>query len=342
MTKKVLKYMSWILLAYVLVCLVTPFNKTLRNRSIKNQINYLSQLLDKGYDDRLQARFPEGKLFSNCLLALSIIEYCEKNDAAASRYGAMVDKCISRIQSKKALQKFNPDLTPALGMFYQGWSQLVYSSYKESALFRFSNNQEEIVQRVAKTESMFTQLQADSLRIMNSYPESNWPADNLIGIAAMQSESLRMKWIGHLMKTTEHASGLIHHSGSDKHVIRGSSSAMITYCLDKSRYPKSQEYNDKFLATFVDSYLGVQLVKENEDGSDNMDVDSGPVLFGYGASATIMNIKTQASLGNPNARITWAAMNLISAPVNLINRKFLLLKQEPMLDLFMLWASTDL
>ena len=73
-----------------------------------------------------------------------------------------------------------------------------------------------------------------------------------------------------------------------------------------------------------------------------MDADSGPVIFGYGASATIMNIKTQASLKDSKSKITWAAMNTIALPINIFKKKYYILKQEPMLDLFMLWGSTEL
>ena len=73
-----------------------------------------------------------------------------------------------------------------------------------------------------------------------------------------------------------------------------------------------------------------------------MDVDSGPVVLGYGASATIMNIKAQASLKSSKAKRTWAAMNIIGLPVNIFNRKFYIFKKEPMLDLFMLWGSVEL
>lgn len=141
---------------------------------------------------------------------------------------------------------------------------------------------------------------------------------------------------------TEHQSGLIHHAGSNSSQIRGSSSAMITFCLSKAGYQDINKYNNTFQNIFADNYLGVQLIKENEDGSNEMDVDSGPVVFGYGASATIMNIKTQASMDNPKSKFTWAAMNAISAPINVFNKKYYLLKQEPMLDLFMLWGCTEL
>jgi hypothetical protein len=73
-----------------------------------------------------------------------------------------------------------------------------------------------------------------------------------------------------------------------------------------------------------------------------MDVDSGPVVMGYGASATIMNIKAQACIGNTKSRISWAAINLIAVPINIFNKKFYLMKKEPMLDLFMLWGCTEL
>lgn len=72
------------------------------------------------------------------------------------------------------------------------------------------------------------------------------------------------------------------------------------------------------------------------------DVDSGPIVFGYGASATIMNIKAQAVLGVPKAKNTWALINLIGIPINMGYKKFYIFKQEPMLDLFMLWGSVSL
>lgn len=342
MINKIFKYIGFILLTYMLLCLITPFNKTLRNRSIKNQINYLSNILDKGYDDKLQERFPEGKLFSNCLLALSIIEFCDKNGFLDKKYASIVDSCISRIQSNKATRIFESNLQPKYGAFYQGWSNLVYSTYAKSKLIDSSEIRQDVVEMLSKFESNIESIQSDSLRIIETYTESNWPADNLIGIASIKNDSLKSKWITLLINRSTHSSGLIHHSGSDTNIIRGSSSAMITYCLKKSGYEEIEKYNNKFEEVFIDTFLGIQLVKENEDGSNEMDIDSGPILFGYGASATIMNIKTQASLKNSNSKITWATMNLISLPINIFGKKHLILKKEPMLDLFMLWSSTEL
>jgi len=342
MAKRILKYIGLILLIYVFLCLITPFNKTLRNRSIKNQINYLSSILDKGYDDKLQGRFPEGKLFSNCLLALSIIEFCDKNGIVDKKYATIIDNCIRRIQSQNAKNVFNAELQPKYGAFYQGWSNLVYSTYTKSELINFSKYSLDVVEKLENFETTIENIQTDSLRIIETYAGSNWPADNMIGVSSLQNDSLKSTWINLLLNTSEHNSNLIHHSGSQKSIIRGSSTSMITYCLKKSGYERVEDYNKAFEEIFIDTYWGIQLVQENEDGSNNMDVDSGPVLFGYGASATIMNIKTQASLKKPNAKITWAAIHLISLPINIFEKKYLILKKEPMLDFFMLWSSTEL
>ena len=180
MINKTLKRIGIAILVYVFLCLITPFNKVLRNRSIKNQINYLSNILDRGYDDEMQRRFPEGKLFSNALLALSTIEYCERNGKAHEKHAKIVDNCIIRIQTKRALGIFNPNIEPKYGMFYNGWSNYVYSSYIKSSLFNYSRIKDNVTEQKRIIESRLKSTQNDSLRILDTYSEANWPADNLI------------------------------------------------------------------------------------------------------------------------------------------------------------------
>ena len=159
---KFLKYLIFIILAYFVICFVTPFNKSLRHRSIENQINYLSHILDQGYDDQLQSRYPEGKVFSNALLALSIIEHCNKTDNVNSRYSKTVDKCIQRILSENSLKNFHAQINPPYGMFYNGWVNHVLVSYTRSSLFHFSEIQKEILASFQTIESRLIAAQKDS------------------------------------------------------------------------------------------------------------------------------------------------------------------------------------
>ena len=264
------------------------------------------------------------------------------NEKINLKYAAIVDACIMRIQSERALESFNSNLFPKYGMFYNGWSNLVHTKYIDSRLFRLSSIQNKIKDASSAIVRRLSESQRDSVTILPSYADACWPADNLIGMCSVGNDTLRAQWIDVIKNASKHTSGLIHHTGSNVSEIRGSSSAMITYCLNEIGYEKIDQYNSIYKKVFVDNYLGIQLVKENENGSNEMDVDSGPIVFGYGASATIMNIKAQASFNNPEAKLTWGAMNTIAVPINLFGKKYYLLKQEPMLDLFMLWGSTEL
>lgn len=339
--KNLFKYLAYVILAYICFCFITPFSKSLRNRTIRNQISYLSEILNNGYDNELQNRFPEGKLFSNSLLALSVIEYCEGNMHSNKKYAKIVDDCIARIQSEKALENFPYGIQPKYGMFYNAWTNLVYSSYLKSKLIRYSNISSKVKAESKAIKYRIKKALNDSTVILNSYVNEGWPADNLIGAIALDDQDLKQQWINAIKLLSKHPTGLIHHYQKDKNTVRGSSGAMISYGMNKANYPNAVEYNNKFSKIFIDEYLGVQLVKENENGSNVEDVDSGPIVLGYGASATIMNIKTQASYGSSKAKLTWGAINFLGLPVNMLNQKYYLFKKEPMFDLFMLWACSE-
>jgi hypothetical protein len=339
--KRILKVIGLFLLAYIFINLITPYSKFLKNRSINNQINYLSELLDDGYDDVLQDRFPEGKIFSNALLALSIIEHSAKREVLESR-SLIVDRCIKRILSSNAKKTFTKDMNPSYGMFYNAWVLLVLSEYSSSELFLHSNIKERVNENKRLINERLVQAQSNAVVELDSYFDASWPADNLIGLIGLEDESLKREWIKVLFENAKHDSGLIHHSGITPNIVRGSSSAMITYALSKGGYGDDKTYNASFKKLLIDDYLGIQFVKEHENGVSVSDVDSGPVVFGYGASATIMNVKTQAILGEPKAKNTWALMNVIGVPINVCGNKFYLFKREPMFDLFMLWGSVSL
>lgn len=338
---KVAKGMLLVIGVYIAICLITPYSKTLRSSAIRCQISYLSDLLEKGYDDKLQSRYPEGKIFSNALLALSVIEFCDNYKVEDSKYAKIVDRCINRMDSPAAKQYFHKEIVPSYGVFYSGWCNLVYASYSRSSMFKNSQIQGKVLQQSEMIGKRIGSSMQDSISVLPSYAGACWPADNIIGIASLTDRKLASRWLAHLKKQSKHKSGLVHHSCNDQADVRGSSSAMITYGISLFDMEKGQRYNEKFQRTLVDNYLGIQLVREHlEAGS--ADYDSGPILWGYGASATIMNVKSQAILGSSNIRLTWGLLNLIGLPLRWNGNKYYLLKKEPMFDLFMLWAIASL
>ncbi|GGH69089.1 hypothetical protein [Phaeocystidibacter marisrubri] len=340
--KKVKRVILIASIVYVGMALLTPHFSPLRNRSIENQITYLSELLNSGYDDELQQQYPEGKMFSNALLSLSIIEYCDKRGITDKAMAEQVDSCILRILSTSATSPFPTYITPKFGMFYNGWTNRVLTSYQRSSLFSKSDIPERVNTSQEEIEERITSALDEELQPLMSYAGAYWPADNYIGIMSISDTALQSKWMAILDSAASHPTGLVHHFGGDSSIVRGSSSALILYSLSYINQERALRQNNIFDSLFQRSFLGANLVKEHEDGSGIEDVDSGPLLFGYGASATIMNIKTQASLGMPGARATWGWLNLMGMPINLWSHKYYLFKKEPMLDIFMLWSCVSL
>ncbi len=327
---------------YIFINIITPYQNTLKNRATRNQINYLSKILNKGYDDELQKRFPEGKIFSNCIFALSLIKYSEKHKDQNKRIANEIDNCIFRSISPKAINNFEYIEKPKYGMFYNGWLLHTLKHYQKSDVFKDSSIQNELNQLTDTIEQRLINSFSENESLLDSYPDQNWPADNLIGISVLDSTEIQRKWLSEVFRNAKHKSSLIHHSGELKNNIRGSSQAMILYCLNKMDYKLTNEYDKLYKEIFIDNYLGVQLVKENEDGSNFTDVDSGPVILGYGASATVMNLKTRATIKPSSAKASWAFMNTLAIPINLFGEKYYLFKAEPMFDIFMLWSLVEL
>lgn len=337
--KKLIKYLGLIFIFYLFSLALCPFTQFLRNRSIENQIEYLSNLLNNSYDDQLQQRFPEGKVFSNAILALSIIEYSKKQNVNEQKWANNVDQCINRLISDEAKLPFNEDLTLEYGVFYRAWINYVFSKFRNSDLFSLSKNRDLVETSIETFRKQVDKIQKDSIQVLESYQNMNWPVDNIVGIATLNNEVLQNQWFQLLKDISKRE--LIHHSGDDPSQIKGSSQSLITFFLNETKIEEKQEYFDRYNELFVDSYLGVKLVKESLTEESGQDIDSGPVIFGYGASATIMNIKTQAKYSR-KAKGTWAFFNVISLPVNICGEKYYLFGKEPMYDLFMLWAAVEL
>jgi len=339
---KILRILATGTILYITINLLTPYNGFLRERSIDNQINYLNKLLDQGYDNTLQNRYPEGKVFSNALFALSIIEYAQQSRKPQKKWAQMVDTRINQLISKKARATFVEEMNPPYGAFYTGWVNLVLKSYIESDLFVECASKQKFKDQHTQLTKKIVQVQSDSIRILDTYPGSNWPGDNLVALISISDTQIQENWLKQLYKTSESKFPLIYHVGSRVHEVRGSSQALIIYLIAQYDFKKAEKDNIHFQSNFIDNFLGIEFVKEHLEKNEDADIDSGPVILGYGAAATIMNIKTQASLQQKKAKNTWAFLNMLSCPINIFNGKYYLLKQEPMFDIFMLWAAVEL
>jgi hypothetical protein len=113
---------------------------------------------------------------------------------------------------------------------------------------------------------------------------------------------------------------------------------LIIYLLSEYDKELARKEHGKFKELFIESRLGIQFVKEDLKDKSYYDIDSGPVILGYGSVATIVNVKAQKGIQSPS-KFTEGFINLIGMPINFAGKKYYLFKKEKMFDVFMLWIQ---
>jgi hypothetical protein len=89
--------------------LVTPQETT----GVRGQLTFLRAQLDTGAAEDAQHPFPEGYFFLYALYGLAQVG---QGNASEARWA------LSRLESPAGREPFDADLTPAYGVFYQGWT----------------------------------------------------------------------------------------------------------------------------------------------------------------------------------------------------------------------------
>lgn len=289
-------------------------------------------------------RYPEGKVFSNALFALSVIEFSGKDERINPVYASYVDRCINVLISDYSTKIFPSNGVLKYGAFYNGWTNFVLNKYIKSHLFDHSGIPEKVTEYNNSITQSIVKLQQDSLQLIDTYPGSVWPGDNMACIASLDNKyaDIKLDWYYKLLDSSSSDSILLDHVLGDRGEIRGSSQALCIYFLSQVDFDFAKCTNEYYTKLFVDRRLGGELVKEYLYENSYGDVDSGPIILGYGAVASIMNTKTQATLDMGNPSWTWGALNILGLPINIFGDKYYLGKKEEMFDIFMLWCSVSL
>ena len=339
MKKVIIKLTLLLISLFLFSCLISPHVDFLLRRSINNQIAFLEGEFQEGLGQQLQNNYPEGELFSNLIFALSIIEYAEFETALNP---SSVERAIFASLSEDSQLNYEEALPLKFGAFYNGWINYILKKYIASSLFEASPNQDRIKKIYQDFSQRIVASQKDSIQLLETYSNSIWPADNLVCIASLSDEhsTLKKGWLAKIRQTSK--DHLINHYGGDLEEVRGSSQALINYFLVEIDAEYAQESQQAYRKRFEDKFLGISFIKEYESAIHLADIDSGPVILGYGSVATIMHTKLLGKLHLQGSRLTYGFLNLLGLPINLFGKKYYLLGQEPMFDIFMLWNAVGI
>ena len=316
------------------------------------QLNYLNAEVHNDLGSRMQLIFPEGYDFTNALYGLSWAAIAENSIDNTEIYPAAIKEAIyayNYLDSPTGKEPFSANMEPAYGIFYNGWK-----NYLLANILRVQYPLDSSLLKPFEINCSFIADAFSKNIFPDSYPDNAWPTDACVAIASLalhdkittpQYEELIKKWIAAVRLKLDASTGLIPHSvvsrtGTTLEPARGSSMALMLIFLSDIDPAFAKELYPVFEKTFLTTRIGLPVLREFPKGNfSGGDIDSGPVIFGVGFSATIVAPGACLRMGEI------AAAEKISGVVEACgfatsydDEKKYLFGKLPVADLFILWS----
>ncbi len=338
------------------------FTRAEQKEDIILQLNFLeSELKYNDLGSRMQKIYPEGYVFVNALYGLAWCELSQADSEDSTLKIRALNEALyafNNLESDKAKRKFHIDLNPEYGIFYNGWK-----NYLLSRILRvdtvFENSEHYIKAYKSQCEIISEALRISESPYLESYNQLCWPADMCVAMASLSNfdkifgqkyKSQIIVWLHDINERLDPGIKMIPHqvnyeSGKAVQKVRGSSSVLSLRMLAEINPEYARNIYNKFDSLFVDNILGLPVVLEYPKGSDGSgDIDSGPVVFGVGFSATIAMIGTYAIFENHElADQQYKSIHALGFSTESNIQKEYLFGTFPMADAFIAWGrATDL
>jgi len=327
------------------------------NRDLVQQLRFLRTALHHGAGEQMQELYPEGFVYLNALYALTWLEILPQLPPAsplAQEARTEARWAIRELQSPAATRTFDQNLPLPYGAFYQGWSAYVLGRYlaalpparRDSADWRQFRRQCALIAQA---------LPAGASPYPESYAGAAWPADAVMGVAALawhdqlqppRYRPLIRQWVGAVDVRLD-ANGLIPHqvragTGAVLEPARGSSQSQLLNFLFEIDSTYARQHFRRYRALFLTSRLGLPGVREAALGAlPTQDVDSGPVIWEVGGAASLVGRRTMQRFGDSTTAL--GLRNSIEAfglPWHGAEGKYYLAGQLPMADAFIAWGNS--
>jgi hypothetical protein len=322
------------------------------------QLRFVGAALRDGAGERMQALFPEGFFFSHALYGLAWVEVGLRQPAAAPfRARALREArwALAQLDSPAGLAPFAPSLDPPYGVFYAGWSGWLRGG---ALLLQDPAGRDpgEVARFAADCAALAAAFDRGPGPFLTAYPGQAWPVDSVVAIAALRLHDRLLpprfdatiaRWLAAARARLDPATGLLPHraeprTGRPLEGARGSSQSIIARFLVEVDPDWGREQYARFRGQFVTTLGGIPGVREYPPGvAGRGDVDSGPLLAGLSASATVVALGAaivhgDRALADPLLHTGEAA----GLPLSWRGTKRYALGQLPVGDAFLVWAKT--
>src|SRR4051812_37725987 len=202
--------------------LVTP-----PDTGVRHQLTFLRQQLDAGAAEDAQDLFPEGYFF---LYALYGLAHVDLGDAREARWA------LTQLQTPAARAPFDAGLTPAYGVFYQGWT-----NWLRGGILSLEPDPGLRQDFEAASAALAGAFDAAPTPYLAAYPDQSWPVDSTVAVASLRLHDKLLtpryaatidRWLTGVRQRLDPATGLLPHtvdpvSGAPTSMARGTSQSII-------------------------------------------------------------------------------------------------------------------
>ncbi|MFD3592650.1 hypothetical protein ACFWU5_07960 [Nocardia sp. NPDC058640] len=321
--------------------------------STERQLTFVRDSLDEGSDTAAQELFPEGYVFSNVLYGLAWVQAAHTDSALRDKAVRESRWALARLESDEGRAIFSPQLQPAYGVFWAGWT-----NWLRGAILSLDRSNTEEVQRFSTHSSEIAQaFTAAETPFLQAYQGQAWPVDSTVAIASLRLhdklfgakyEPVIDRWLEQAKTRLDPATGLLPHqvSPADGPMTTGARATSQTAIhrflpeIDPA-FAESQYalYREQFVAYPGGFGPALREYPKGVDGGG--DVDSGPLIAGISLSATVVAQGAARVNGDRDlAAAIGSEGELLGLPVSLPGSKRYAFGLMPIGDAFVVWSST--
>ncbi|MFY1700480.1 hypothetical protein ACN28G_01790 [Micromonospora sp. WMMA1923] len=326
---------------------------------VGRQLTFVRAALDDGAGGDAQRLFPEGYFFAHALYGLARVESGLRRPVGDPQRAVALREArwaLQRLDSPAGRAPFSPELLPAYGVFYVGWTNWLRGGMLALQPPERRNPTE--VRRFADDSAALGAAFASAgTPYLSAYPGQAWPVDSTVAVASLRLHDSLLtprygptvdRWLAGVRQRLDPATGLMPHrvdpvSGGPVEVARGTSQSMIhRFLVDVDQEFAREQYlrfRDRFVTTPLRLGPAVREYPEGTTGAG--DVDSGPLLLGVSLSATVVTLGAAQAHGDD--RLAGALANFgefAGLPLHTPWTKRYALGALPIGDAFLAWSKT--
>lgn len=279
------------------------------SENIEKRLNYLEKVINEPLEynsevGKLSEESYEFMLFTYSYSTYALTNLCMKDSAYKKRALPLIKECITKVIDKKIYfpygvdeRLFLSDSLPYYSVLYLGHLNLMAGCYRllsDDGTFDTLNDK--------ISESLFNRYKNTEFLNLESYPSSIWIPDNTVALASLKLHSsntnsnyevICTKWVEYAKANlTENKTGVLYSTvnaatGKPVEEPRGSMLGWSIMFINQFDREFATELYKKYKKRFSFDFLIFRLFKERYGNwdTDEGDIDSGPVIFGYSIPA---------------------------------------------------------